>query len=102
MTGTRTQSTSSLAKRIELICAGCVPVLTIVFIAGFWIAGYIPPPPAHDTPQQIVAFYAEDTTRIRFRLLLERLGFGVLGPLCPVITEQTLWIKARNEVIAWV
>jgi hypothetical protein len=102
MTQTMGFTAPTTARRIELICVGCVPIGTIIFIAGFWIAGYIPPPPAHDTPQQIAAFYAEDTNRIRFGLLLALLGFGVWGPLCAVITRQMLRIKPRNSVLAWV
>jgi hypothetical protein len=74
----------------------------IVFIAGFWIAGYIPPPPAYDSAQQIAAFYQHDTTAIRFGMLLALIGFGVWGPLIGVVTKQMLRIKPRHNVLVYV
>jgi hypothetical protein len=88
--------------RIELACAGCVPIGLVVFVLGFAIAGYIPPPSAHDTPQQIAAFYQDGTVWIRFGMLLALLGFGVWGPLVAVITRQMLRIEPRQRTLAYV
>lgn len=88
--------------KIQLACAASVPIGTVVFILGFAIAGYIPPPPADATPQEIAAFYQDDTTLIRFGMLLALLGFGVWGPLCGVVTRQMLRMKPRQSVLAWV
>ena len=93
---------SIVSKRVQLACAGCVPVGMVTFIAGFFIAGYIPPPPAYDTPQQIAEFYRHDTNTVRFGLLLALIGFAMWGPLIAVITRQMLRIKPRHNVLAYV
>jgi len=93
--------TTTPGRRTQLACAVCVPVGMVVFIGGFLIAGYIPPPPADDTPQEIAAFYRGDTTQIRFGLLLALLGFAVWGPLVALVTRQMLRIQPRRPVLAW-
>jgi hypothetical protein len=92
---------SSAGRRTQLACAISVPIGMVVFIVGMAIAGYIPPPPAHDTPQEIAAFYAEDTNLKRFGLLLALIGFAVWGPLVAVVTRQMLRIRPRQNVLAW-
>jgi hypothetical protein len=89
-------------KKVQLACVACVPVGLVVFLVGLLIAGYIPPPPAHDTPQQIADFYRHDTTLIRFGLLLALTGAGLWGPLIAVITRQMLRVGPRNNVLAYV
>ncbi len=93
---------ATVSTRIQLACVVCVPVGMVVFIAGFLIAGYIPPPPAHDTAQQIADFYRHDTNRIRFGLLIALTGFAVWGPLIGVITRQMLRTKPHHNVLAYV
>jgi hypothetical protein len=92
----------TMRTRIELACAGCVPIGVVIFVLGFAIAGYIPPPPAHDTPQEIAEFYRNGTVWIRFGMLLALLGFGVWGPLVAVITRQMLRIRPRQSALAYV
>ncbi|MET8431162.1 hypothetical protein [Nocardia sp. NPDC004860] len=97
-----TSAQRTLRTRIELFCAACVPVGMVVFAIGLAIAGYIPPPPADDTPQQIAQFYQHHTVLIRFGLLLALTGFGVWGPLVAVITRQMLRIKPRQTTLAYI
>lgn len=103
MTQTLAVPTYSItSKRVQLTCAWCVPVGLVIILAGMWLAGFIPPPPAYDTPQQIAEFYRHDTNVIRFGLLLALTGFAVWGPLIAVITRQMLRIKPSHNVLAYV
>lgn len=79
---------STLNARLQLACLAAVPVGVVVITVGLVLAGFVPPPPAHDTPNEIAAFYAEDTNRIRFGMMLALVGVGMWGPLVTVITMQ--------------
>lgn len=73
---------------VQLVSLAIVPAGVVVITVGLILAGFIPPPPAHDTPSEIAAFYAQDTNQIRFGLILALCGVGMWGPLVSVITKQ--------------
>jgi purine-cytosine permease-like protein len=77
-----------VTRRVELVCAWIAPASMALLFIGMWpLAGYIPPPKAHDSALQIAHFYQHDTTAIRAGLLLMFVGTLGWGPLVAVITR---------------
>jgi predicted negative regulator of RcsB-dependent stress response len=51
---------------------------------GFWpIAGYLPPPPASGTADQIAAFYRDNAASIRLGVVLTFAGCAAWGHWSP-------------------
>lgn len=91
-----------MTARVQVACAWAAPVGLVLLAAGLLIAGFLPPPPAHDTPDEIAAFYRDNTDTVRTGLLLAFAGvFGWL-PLVAVIGRQMLRIGPSNNVLAYV
>jgi hypothetical protein len=73
-----------MSTRTQLIFTRCAPIGVIVILLGFWpIAGYLPPPPASSTAEQIAAFYRDHAGLIRLGLVLSFAGCAAWGPWSP-------------------
>jgi hypothetical protein len=83
--------------RTQLIFTWCAPIGVLVILVGFWpIAGYLPPPPASGTADQIAAFYRGHAGSIRLGLVLCFAGCAAWGPLVAVITRRMFAIRPVN------
>jgi hypothetical protein len=88
--------------RTQLIFTWCAPIAVAVILVGFWpIAGYLPPPPASSTADQIAAFYRDSAASIRLGLVLTFAGCAAWGPLVAVITRRMLEIRPRNLTLVY-
>jgi len=86
-----------VTTRTQLVFTWCAPIGVVVILVGFWaIAGYLPPPPASSTADQIAAFYRDRAGLIRLGLVLTFAGCAAWGPLVAVITHRMLEIRPRN------
>ncbi|SNQ47731.1 conserved membrane hypothetical protein [Frankia canadensis] len=92
----------TVGLRVLLACLWCIPPGLVIIIAGWVMAGLMPPPPAHDTPAEIAAYYRDNTTIIRLGLLLMLIGFAVWAPLFGVITRQMLRARRSHPVLAYI
>ncbi|CUU59720.1 hypothetical protein Ga0074812_13118 [Parafrankia irregularis] len=92
----------SVGLRTLLVCVWSVPPGLVLVIVGWLMAGFMPPPPAHDTAAEIASFYRDDTTVIRLGLLLMLTGFAVWAPLFGVITRQMLHARRSHPVLAYI
>jgi len=81
-------------RRIQLACAWCGPVFLVLFGIGLVpLAGFLPPPAANDTPQQVVKLYTEHHTRVQAGLSLMLFSTAFIAPWVAVISSQLRRIR---------
>jgi hypothetical protein len=91
-----------MSTRTQLIFTWCAPIAVLVILVGFWpIAGYLPPPPASSTAEQLATFYRDRAGLIRLGLVLSFAGCAAWGPLVAVITRRMLAIRPRNFTLIY-
>jgi hypothetical protein len=90
-----------MSTRIQVAIAWSVPVSVVVLFLGFGpIGGFIPPPHANDTAEEIASFYRDDTTGIRLGLFLTFLSVMFWGPLVGAISHQLARIEGDRPLFA--
>lgn len=81
-------------RRIQLVCAWCGPVFLVLFGIGLVpLAGFLPPPAANDTPQEVVKLYAEHHVRVQAGLSLMLLSTACIAPWVAVMSAQLRRIR---------
>jgi hypothetical protein len=84
-------------RRIQLVCAWCGPVFLALFAIGLVpLAGFLPPPAANDTPQQVVRLYTEHHTRVQAGLSLMLFSTAFIAPWVAVISTQLRRIRVEG------
>jgi hypothetical protein len=90
------------ARRLQLVCLWCGPVMLVLFSAGLIaLAGFWPPPHPTDSAEQIRSMYLDDLTRIRIGMCLMMAGIGLLIPWGAAIAAQTNRIKTGTPVLTY-
>ena len=94
-------STTTVSNaRTELVCAWiCAICLVCTAIGFFAISGFVPPPHADLSAQQIAAFYADNAGRIRVGVVITFLSWTGWGTLVAALSSQ-LW-RIPGRPIAW-
>lgn len=83
-----------VARRIQIICVWCGPVLVVLGLLGMALAGIFPvPPPADNTTAETVAVYADHPNLVRTGLILATLALSLIGPLVAVVTTWMLRVE---------
>lgn len=81
-------------RRIQLACAWCGPVFLVLFGIGLVpLAGFVPPPAANDSAQQVARLYSEHHTRLQAGLSLMLFSTAFIGPWVAVISAQLRRIR---------
>lgn len=94
-------ATTGLSTRSQVACAWSGLVLIVLVTGGFLImAGYLPPPKASASAQEIADFYAENTTAIRAGIVIGFIGFAPWAMLTSAITVQLARVQPRRPVLA--
>lgn len=84
-------------RRIQLACAWCGPVFLVLFGVGLVpLAGFVPPPAANDTADQVVKLYSEHHTRVQAGLSLMLFSTVFVAPWVAVISAQLNRIRAEG------
>lgn len=72
-----------------MLCAASGPAFLTLFVAGFWFAaGLVPPPRPTDSAAQIAHFYAANATQLRVGMLLALAATPLLVPFIVLLSEQ--------------
>jgi hypothetical protein len=80
----------------QLLCAWSGPLFLVLFGIGMVpLAGFIPPPTAHDSAQEIVKLYSEHTDRLRAGLVLMMIGAAFIGSWTAAVSVQLKRIEGR-------
>ena len=81
-------------RRIQLVCAWCGPVFLVLFGIGLVaLAGFVPPPAANDTAQEVVKLYAEHRVKVQAGLALMLFSTAFIAPWVAVISTQLRRIR---------
>jgi hypothetical protein len=86
---------------IQRAAAWCGIAFTALFLLGFLIAGFIPPPAPSLSAVDIAALYAENHMRIRIGLLIATLASALLALWVAAIGVQMRRIEGRHSVLAF-
>jgi len=89
-------------RRSQLICAWCGPVFCLVFGIGMVpLAGFIPPPTAHDTPAQVVELYTQHHDRLVAGLVLMMASTTLIAPWVGAISTQLKRIEGSKSPLTY-
>jgi hypothetical protein len=87
------------SRQRGLMWAG--PLGLLLWVAAFvFLAGFIPPPHAHDSAQQIFDIYQTKTFRIRLGLVIALFGSALIVPFAAVISTQLRRIEGPGAPLA--
>jgi hypothetical protein len=94
--------TAKVSRRTQLACAWCGPLFLVFFGIGMVpLAGFVPPPTAHDTPRQVVQLYTSHHARVQAGLVLMMLATGFIGPWVAAISTQLRRIGERVTALVY-
>ncbi|MGH3968151.1 MAG: hypothetical protein ACRDTV_08590, partial [Mycobacterium sp.] len=96
------QSPPTLSLRGQLICLWMIPVVGLVLLIAFVsFPGFFPPMSPELPADQVAAFYAHNTTMIRFSMITYNLFAIMLVPLFTLIVVQMKRMGTPNQVLAY-
>lgn len=84
--------------RVQLWCAWCAPVFTVMLFGGMLLAGFVPPPTPGQTAQQVADHYARHTDVLRLGLLLIFVGGGLTAPFVVAVDHQLRRIPGAGSM----
>lgn len=88
-----------LSSQTQVICAWITIGCILLSGAAFLISGYIPPPKANASAQEIADFYADNTGRIRAGLLLMFISWAGWGTLVACVSTQVQRIEGGRPIL---
>lgn len=87
--------------RNELACAWITAIaLAFTAIGFFGISGYVPPPDADSTAEEIGRFYAENAEQIRAGMVITFISWVGWGTLVAAVASQMARIEGRTVVLS--
>ena len=90
------------ARRVQLLCAWCGPVMVALLGIGLvLLAGFMPPPHPTDSAGEIRSLYLDDLTQIRIGLCLMMAGVALIVPWGAAIAAQTNRIRTGTPVLTY-
>src|SRR3954449_11804791 len=81
-----TPSLPRTSKTVLKACIWCGPVMGLLFVIGFLIAGFFPPPTPGQSAAQVAAMIDEDRSQIRIGIVLCLASCALLMPFQAAIT----------------
>lgn len=92
----------AVSVRGQLICLWMIPVVGLVLLIAFVsFPGFFPPMSPEMTADQVAAFYAHNTTMIRFSMITYNLFAIMLVPLFALVVVQMKRMATPNQVLAY-
>jgi hypothetical protein len=92
---------ASMNRRNQLICAWSGLLILLGFGVGILLAGFLPPPRADDSLQQVAQLYSDRTNRLRAGLVLMMLGGAFFAPFSAAISRQLKRIEGPAGPLAY-
>jgi hypothetical protein len=90
-----------MRARRQKALAWCGPLLIVLWLGSFvLLAGFIPPPHANDSAQQILDRYAHNTFGIRLGLMITLFASALIVPFAAVISAQIRRIEGDGAPLA--
>lgn len=105
--GSRTLAPAGLHPRertsriVQKACIWAGPVMGVLFVLGFVIAGYFPPPSPNQSPAEVAAMIDADRTAIRIGIVICLASCTLLMPFFTAFTIQMLRIERSRPILAY-
>lgn len=96
-----TPFTPSPSTGVQKACIWAGPVMGVLFVVGFLIAGFFPPPSPGQSAAEVAAMIDADRTAIRFGIVLCLASCGLLMPFMTAFTIQMLRIEGARPILAY-
>lgn len=91
-----------MSDRAQRICLWCGPIFLALFGIGLVpLAGFLPPPAANDTAQEVVKLYTEHNDRLQAGLVLMLVSLGFLGPWVGLVSAHIRRIEQRIPALTY-
>jgi hypothetical protein len=90
-----------MSIQVQRWCAWSGVAFTVLFIAGFLIAGFVPPPPPTLDPAGIAGFYGANQLRIHIGLLICSLSAPLITAWIAGISLQMRRIEGNRSPLAF-
>jgi hypothetical protein len=95
-------STSPTVSRlVQKACIWCGPVMGLLFVVGFLVAGFFPPPSPDQSAAEVAAMIDADRNAIRVGIVLCLASCGLLMPFMTAITIQMRRIEGSRPILAY-
>jgi hypothetical protein len=92
-----------MSIRVQLAGAYAGLVMIALLLIGFWaVAGFVPPPSPADGPDEIAAFFRDNTTGIRLGMWITVAGSALLIPWCATIAVQMNRIEGPSSPLTYI
>lgn len=89
------------SRAVQKACVWAGPVMGVLFVAGFLIAGFFPPPSPDQSASEVAAMIAADRTQIRIGIVLCLASCGLLMPFMAAFTIQMLRMEGARPILAY-
>lgn len=93
--------TAGPSRAVQKACIWAGPVMGVLFVAGFAIAGFFPPPSPDQSAVEVAAMIDQDRTAIRFGIVLCLASCGLLMPFQTMLTIQMRRIEGVRPALAY-
>lgn len=96
------RSRSRISRSVQRTCIWVGPVMGALFVAGFFVAGFFPPPSPDMSPAEIAAMIDENRAGIRFGIVICLASCTLIMPFLASITIQMLRIEGPRPILAYI
>lgn len=90
-----------MTARTQRILVWLAPIMVVIWLAAFLVAGFLPVPSPADTAEQVAAMYEAHRTSIRIGLMLTIAAAAMLAPFIGIVTAQMKRIPGNSSPLAY-
>lgn len=89
------------SRTIQKACIWAGPVMGVLFVIGFVVAGFFPPPSPNQTAAQVAGMIDHDRTAIRVGIVICLASCTLLMPFQAMFTVQMRRIEGSRPILAY-
>src|SRR5262245_61133989 len=90
-----------VSRRIQKVCIWAGPVMGVLFVVGFVVAGFWPPPSPNQSAAEVAAMIDRDRTAIRVGVVICLASCPLLMPFLAAFTIQMKRIEGVRPIMAY-
>jgi hypothetical protein len=90
-----------VSRRVQKLCIWAGPVMGVLFVVGFVVAGFWPPPSPNQTAAEVAAMIDKDRTAIRVGIVICLASCPLLMPFLAAFTIQMKRIEGLRPIMAY-
>jgi hypothetical protein len=90
-----------MKARTQRVLVWLAPIMVLIWLSAFLIAGFLPVPSPADTAEQVAAMYDAHRTAIRFGVMLTIAAAAMLAPFIGITTAQLKRVEGKSSPLAY-